>query len=59
MVGWPAAGFVDTGLGSHSSLLERHRAEIAQLGMAPRGVVEALRCNRRLACPHRVVRFQS
>lgn len=23
---WPAAGFVDTGLGSHSSLLESHRA---------------------------------
>jgi hypothetical protein len=39
---WPAAGFVDTGLGSHSSFLERHRAEIAQLGMASRGVVEAL-----------------
>jgi TPR repeat protein len=45
---WPAAGFVDTGLGSHSSFLERHRAEIAQLGMPrSRGVVEALRCNRR------------
>ncbi|MBU2359390.1 MAG: hypothetical protein KKB02_10740, partial [Alphaproteobacteria bacterium] len=28
---WSAAGFVDTGLGLHSSVLERHRAEIAQL----------------------------
>ena len=28
---WPAAGSVDTRLGLHSAVLERHRAEIAQL----------------------------
>ncbi|MDW4499913.1 hypothetical protein R5H30_18110 [Sulfitobacter sp. D35] len=28
---WPAAGFVDTGLGLHSAVLERHGAKIAQL----------------------------
>ncbi len=39
---WPAAGFVDTGLGLHSSALERHGAQVAQLRVASPRIVEAL-----------------
>ena len=39
---WPAAGSVDTGLGFHSSLLERHGAKVAQLRVASSRIVETL-----------------
>ena len=39
---WPVAGSVDTGLGLHSSVLERHGAYVAQLRVASPRIVEAL-----------------
>lgn len=42
MQDWPAAGSVDTGLSLHISVLERHRAQVAQPRVASPRIVEAL-----------------